>query len=67
MSRGREPRAAERRGAGRAAGPTGRPSESGSPGRLPARGPHRSGRAGLPHPALRRTGCCPSCYLLKLR
>ncbi len=28
-------------------------AESGRPGRLPAGAPHRSGRAGLPHPALR--------------
>ena len=40
---------------------------SGSPGRSPARGPHRSGRAGFPHPALRCTGCCPSCHPLNFR
>jgi hypothetical protein len=32
------------------------PVSPGSPGRLPAPSPHRSGRAGFPHPVLRATG-----------
>jgi hypothetical protein len=31
-------------------------SVSGRPGRLPARAPHRSGRAEFPHPALQAHG-----------
>ena len=40
---------------------------SGSPGSLPSRGPHGSGRADFPHPALRDTASLRACYPFKLR